>query len=62
MFMFSDVKQVLLEDCEKLKQMQKNQPQFSDEQIKELAKVHPWIKEGGLPKAIDTEVRTREKK
>ncbi|XP_005912815.1 period circadian protein homolog 2 isoform X4 [Haplochromis burtoni] len=48
-----DIEKVLREDKEKLRQLQKSQPRFSEEQKKELIEVHPWIKKGGLPKAID---------
>ncbi|XP_069548080.1 period circadian protein homolog 2 isoform X1 [Brachyistius frenatus] len=51
-----DIQRVLREDNEKLRQLQKSQPHFSEEQKKELIEVHPWIKKGGLPKAIDIEV------
>lgn len=52
----SDIEKVLREDKEKLRQLQKSQPRFSEEQKKELIEVHPWIKKGGLPKAIDIKV------
>ncbi|XP_068594052.1 period circadian protein homolog 2 isoform X1 [Cebidichthys violaceus] len=48
-----DIQRVLREDQEQLRLLQKNQPRFSEEQKKELMAVHPWIKKGGLPKAID---------
>nr|AAO38747.1 period 2 circadian clock protein [Danio rerio] len=48
-----DIQKVLREDREKLRQMQKSQPRFTDEQKRELADVHPWMRRGGLPKAID---------
>ncbi|XP_042352927.1 period circadian protein homolog 2 isoform X2 [Plectropomus leopardus] len=48
-----DIERVLREDREKLRLLQKNQPRFSEEQKKELMEVHPWIKKGGLPKAMD---------
>ncbi|XP_051257713.1 period circadian protein homolog 2 isoform X2 [Dicentrarchus labrax] len=51
-----DIQRVLREDREKLRLLQKNQPRFSEEQKKELIEVHPWIKKGGLPKAIDIKV------
>ncbi|XP_024128914.1 period circadian protein homolog 2 isoform X1 [Oryzias melastigma] len=44
---------VLAEDKEKLRLLQKCQPRFSEDQRKELVDVHPWMKKGGLPKAID---------
>ncbi|EMP33303.1 Period circadian protein like protein 2 [Chelonia mydas] len=43
---------VLKEDKQKLKQMQKFQPKFTEEQKRELIEVHPWIQKGGLPKAV----------
>ncbi|XP_039193945.1 period circadian protein homolog 1 isoform X1 [Crotalus tigris] len=48
-----DTETVLREDREKLKQLQKQQPRFTEEQKKELADVHPWIQKGVLPKAIN---------
>ncbi|XP_018532149.1 period circadian protein homolog 2 isoform X2 [Lates calcarifer] len=51
-----DIQQVLREDREKLRLLQKNQPRFSEEQKKELIEVHPWIKKGSLPKAIDVKM------
>ncbi|XP_069502571.1 period circadian protein homolog 1 [Ambystoma mexicanum] len=48
-----DMDKVLQEDREKLKQMHRFQPKFSDDQKRELAEVHPWMKKGLLPKAID---------
>ncbi|XP_035026990.2 period circadian protein homolog 2 isoform X2 [Hippoglossus stenolepis] len=52
----SGIQQVLREDREKLRLMHMNQPCFSEEQKKELMEVHPWMKNGGLPKAIDIKV------
>ncbi|XP_040000610.1 period circadian protein homolog 2 isoform X2 [Xiphias gladius] len=51
-----DIQRVLREDREKLRLLHKSQPRFSEEQKKELIDVHPWIKKGGLPKAIDIKV------
>ncbi|KAJ8280385.1 hypothetical protein GJAV_G00053890 [Gymnothorax javanicus] len=48
-----DAKAVLKEDRERLRQMQKSQPRFSEEQKKELCEVHPWMRRGGLPKVLD---------
>ncbi|XP_069072364.1 period circadian protein homolog 1 isoform X2 [Pleurodeles waltl] len=48
-----DMDKVLQEDREKLKQMHKYQPRFTEDQKRELAEVHPWMKKGTLPKAID---------
>nr|VAX54207.1 period circadian clock 2 [Squalius torgalensis] len=47
------IQKVLREDREKLRQMPKHQPRFTEEQKRELAEVHPWIRRAGLPKAID---------
>ncbi|CAK6966869.1 period circadian protein homolog 2 isoform X4 [Scomber scombrus] len=52
----NDIQRVLREDREKLRLLQKSQPRFSEEQKKELNEVHPWMKKGGLPKAIDVKV------
>lgn len=51
-----DIQSVLREDSEKMRLLQQNQPRFSEEQKKELSEVHPWIKTGGLPTAIDVKV------
>ncbi|XP_053116627.1 period circadian protein homolog 1 isoform X3 [Hemicordylus capensis] len=48
-----DMETVLQQDLEKLKQMQKRQPRFTEEQKKELAEVHSWVQKGILPKAIN---------
>ncbi|XP_060635930.2 period circadian protein homolog 1 isoform X2 [Anolis sagrei] len=48
-----DMEAVLKEDREKLKQMQKRQPRFTEEQKKELGEVHSWVQKGILPKAIN---------
>uniref|UniRef100_A0A1A7XF80 Period circadian protein homolog 2 n=1 Tax=Iconisemion striatum TaxID=60296 RepID=A0A1A7XF80_9TELE len=48
-----DIQSVLREDNEKMRLLQQCQPRFSDEQKKELSEVHPWIKKGELPKALD---------
>ncbi|XP_060112494.1 period circadian protein homolog 1 isoform X2 [Heteronotia binoei] len=48
-----DLEKVLQEDREKLKQMQKRQPRFTEEQKKELSEVHSWVQKGALPKAIN---------
>ncbi|XP_041849305.1 period circadian protein homolog 2 isoform X2 [Melanotaenia boesemani] len=48
-----DIQKILKEDKEKLRLLHKYQPRFSEEQKKELIEVHPWMKKGGLPKAID---------
>ncbi|KAG9338960.1 hypothetical protein JZ751_024350 [Albula glossodonta] len=48
-----DREQVLRDDRESLRVMQKHQPRFSEQQKRELSKVHPWIRTGRLPRAID---------
>lgn len=52
----SDMEKVLRDDREKLRRMQKSQPRFTKDQKRELVEVHPWMKRGGLPKAIDVKV------
>lgn len=54
-----DVERVLREDRDKLLQLQKRQPRFSEQQKKELVEVHSWIKKRGLPEAIDSKVGER---
>ncbi|KAM5172549.1 period circadian protein homolog 1 isoform 2-T3 [Mantella aurantiaca] len=44
-----DMKSVLQEDREKLKQLQRNQPRFSEDQKRELGEVHSWVRRGRLP-------------
>lgn len=51
-----DVQRVLKEDRDKLVQLQKNQPRFSEQQNKELVEVHSWIKKGVLPEVMDNKV------
>ncbi|KAJ8389590.1 hypothetical protein AAFF_G00118270 [Aldrovandia affinis] len=51
--LIKEVQKVLREDREKLQQMQSKQPRFTEEQKKELVEVHPWIRKGGLPQAIN---------
>ncbi|XP_013927660.1 PREDICTED: period circadian protein homolog 1-like [Thamnophis sirtalis] len=48
-----DMETVLQEDREKLKQLQKQQPRFTEDQKRELAEVHTWLPKGVLPKAIN---------
>ncbi|XP_029688190.1 period circadian protein homolog 2-like isoform X3 [Takifugu rubripes] len=48
-----DIQRMLKEDRDKLVQLQKNQPCFSEQQKKELVEVHSWIKKGVLPEAIN---------
>ncbi|XP_077357464.1 period circadian protein homolog 1b isoform X2 [Festucalex cinctus] len=48
-----DVEAVLREDREVLRSMQKHQPRFTDEQKRELSQVHPWVRTGRLPRAIN---------
>ncbi|KAL1287606.1 PER2 [Ovibos moschatus] len=44
---------VLQEDREKLKALHRFQPRFTDGQKQELQDVHPWMRLGGVPTAID---------
>ncbi|XP_070582980.1 period circadian protein homolog 1 isoform X2 [Erythrolamprus reginae] len=53
-----DMETVLQADREKLKQLQKQQPRFTDDQKKELAEVHSWVPKGVLPKAINVTEET----
>ncbi|KAG7241627.1 hypothetical protein INR49_025547 [Caranx melampygus] len=48
-----DMETVLREDREALRIMQKHQPRFTEEQKRELSQVHPWIRTGRLPRAIN---------
>ncbi|XP_056329013.1 period circadian protein homolog 2-like [Danio aesculapii] len=48
-----NMEKVLVEDRERLRRMQKNQPRFSSEQRRELIDQHPWMRRGGLPNAIN---------
>lgn len=48
-----DIETVLREDREALRNMQKQQPRFSEDQKRELCQVHPWIRTGRLPRAIN---------
>ncbi|XP_062843281.1 period circadian protein homolog 2-like [Trichomycterus rosablanca] len=48
-----DLDQVLRDDRERLRQMQKSQPRFTADQRRELVDQHPWMRRGGLPKAIN---------
>lgn len=47
---------MLQEDREALRNLQKHQPRFTDDQKKELSQVHPWIRTGRLPRAINIPV------
>lgn len=47
---------MLKEDREKLLLLQPLQPWFTQEQREELAEVHPWIQQRGIPQEIDTQV------
>lgn len=51
-----DMETVLQEDREALRNLQKHQPRFTDDQKKELSQVHPWIRTGRLPRAINIPV------
>ncbi|XP_072315291.1 period circadian protein homolog 1b isoform X2 [Eucyclogobius newberryi] len=48
-----DRETVLREDREALRNMQKQQPRFTEDQKKELSQVHPWVRTGRLPRAIN---------
>ncbi|XP_057602026.1 period circadian protein homolog 2 isoform X2 [Hippopotamus amphibius kiboko] len=48
-----NVERVLQEDREKLKLLQRVQPRFTAGQKQELRDVHPWMRSGGLPAALD---------
>ncbi|XP_053485212.1 period circadian protein homolog 1b [Ictalurus furcatus] len=48
-----DRQTVLSEDSVALRAMQKHQPRFTEEQKRELSRVHPWIRTGRLPRAIN---------
>ncbi|XP_066507986.1 period circadian protein homolog 2-like isoform X2 [Hoplias malabaricus] len=48
-----DMEKVLRDDRERLRRMQKSQPRFTSDQRRELIDQHPWMRRGGLPKAID---------
>ncbi|KAL7875904.1 hypothetical protein AOLI_G00108670 [Acnodon oligacanthus] len=48
-----DRETVLREDRIALRAMQKHQPRFTEEQKRELSQVHPWIRTGRLPRAIN---------
>uniref|UniRef100_A0AAR2J581 Period circadian protein homolog 2 n=1 Tax=Pygocentrus nattereri TaxID=42514 RepID=A0AAR2J581_PYGNA len=51
-----DMEKVLRDDRERLRRMQKSQPRFTSDQRRELIEQHPWMRRGGLPKAIDVKV------
>ncbi|XP_029696686.1 period circadian protein homolog 1b isoform X3 [Takifugu rubripes] len=48
-----DMETVLREDREALRSMQKHQPRFTEEQKRELSQMHPWVRTGRLPRAIN---------
>ncbi|XP_044134810.1 period circadian protein homolog 1 isoform X1 [Bufo gargarizans] len=48
-----DLESVLREDREKLRQLQRNQPKFSEEQKRELGEVHSWVRKGRLPHVVN---------
>ncbi|XP_035238063.1 period circadian protein homolog 3-like [Anguilla anguilla] len=50
-----DQAQVLKEDLERLLLLAPLQPVFTEAQKEELAEVHPWMKEHGLPEEINTQ-------
>lgn len=49
---------MLREDREALRNMQKHQPRFTEDQKRELSQVHPWVRTGRLPRAINISVKT----
>ncbi|KAE8620356.1 hypothetical protein XENTR_v10010208 [Xenopus tropicalis] len=53
-----DMERVLQEDREKLRQLQRHQPKFSEEQKRELGEVHSWVRRGRLPHVINITVST----
>lgn len=55
-FCHRDMETVLREDREALRSMQKHQPRFTEEQKRELSQVHPWVRTGRLPRAINISV------
>lgn len=57
-FINRDLETVLREDRESLRNMQKHQPRFTEEQKRELSQVHPWIRTGRLARAINISVST----
>uniref|UniRef100_A0A4W4FIY5 Period circadian protein homolog 2 n=1 Tax=Electrophorus electricus TaxID=8005 RepID=A0A4W4FIY5_ELEEL len=48
-----NVDKVLRDDRERLRRMQKSQPRFTSDQRRELVEQHPWMRRGGLPKALN---------
>ncbi|OCT90596.1 period circadian regulator 1 L homeolog isoform X1 [Xenopus laevis] len=48
-----DIERVLQEDREKLRQLQRHQPKFSEEQKRELGEVHSWARRGRIPHVIN---------
>ncbi|XP_066201672.1 period circadian protein homolog 2 [Saccopteryx leptura] len=48
-----DVAAVLEQDRERLRRLRRLQPRFSAAQLQELQEVHPWVRAGGLPTALD---------
>ncbi|KAM9407760.1 period circadian protein homolog 1b isoform 2-T19 [Salvelinus alpinus] len=48
-----DRETVLRQDREALRAMHKRQPRFTEDQKRELSQVHPWIRTGRLPRAIN---------
>lgn len=55
-FCHRDMETVLREDREALRSMQKHQPRFTEDQKRELSQVHPWVRTGRLPRAINISV------
>lgn len=56
MFYNRDRDSVLKADRASLRAMQKQQPRFTEEQKSELSQVHPWIRTGRLPRALNISV------
>ncbi|KAM8790358.1 period circadian protein homolog 2 [Rhynchonycteris naso] len=48
-----DAAAVLEQDRERLRRLRRLQPRFSAAQRQELQEVHPWVRAGGLPAALD---------
>ncbi|XP_053511218.1 period circadian protein homolog 2 isoform X2 [Artibeus jamaicensis] len=48
-----DPEAVLQEDRERLRLLRRLQPRFTEGQKQELQEVHPWVRAGGLPEAVD---------
>ncbi|XP_024229651.1 period circadian protein homolog 1b isoform X1 [Oncorhynchus tshawytscha] len=53
-----DRETVLRQDREALRATHKHQPRFTEDQKRELSQVHPWIRTGRLPRAINVSACT----